>query len=136
MSVLALLLALQIKHFLADFVFQTEFMVFGKAKRGWDWVNPLLLHSSVHAAFTFLILAAWLIAQARSPEATTSIVNLKPAFDLALIELVAHFVIDRVKAHPDLGGRFKFPTKMFWVALGLDQLAHQATYIWIVSRLV
>lgn len=102
------------KHFLADFPLQTPYML-GKCKRGFRWVLPLATHCLVHAVLTSLILFFytdhWL--------------------SFALMEFVLHFVIDRVKASPDLGGRFKDLSKPpFWICLGADQLAHGLTYAW------
>ena len=108
-----IMLALVVKHFLADCPLQTTYML-GKSKRV-GWALPLLAHSGVHALFTLVVLLAfgvhWL------------------AIPAALAEMVAHFMIDRVKAHPDLGGRWNPSQPQFWWALGADQLAHNLCYL-------
>lgn len=106
-----------IKHFLADFVLQTPWML-GKAKRA-GWALPLAAHCAVHAVFTLAILLV-----------------LSPAlWWLSLAEGLAHFAIDRVKAHPDLGGRWNPSQREFWWALGADQLAHGLCYVAILTAM-
>jgi len=43
---------------------------------------------------------------------------------IAIADFVLHFIVDRLKASPDLGGRWKPDQPYFWWALGLDQMAH------------
>lgn len=119
MNILFLLALFLIKHFLADFPLQSQWMVFGKGKEK-GWILPLAAHASVHGILTTLIIFA-------------------ATFDLVLalliggLEAVAHFSIDRVKASPNLLGRFKDISKpSFWIALGADQLAHNLCYLLIV----
>jgi hypothetical protein len=109
-----LLLALSIKHFLADFPLQTQYML-GKGKRE-GWVDPLLAHCNVHASLTWLVLVAFGVGYF-------------PALGIAGAEGIAHFGIDRLKAHPDLGGRWNPSQPQFWWALGADQLAHNLCYL-------
>lgn len=111
---LILMTALLVKHFIADFPLQNRYML-GKFKRV-GWVLPLVAHSSVHVALSIVVLLA---------------VGVGPLLTLLLAtgEGVAHFVIDRVKAHPDLGGRWKPDQANFWNALGFDQLMHNVTYV-------
>jgi hypothetical protein len=133
--VLVLLLAFQLKHFLADFPLQRRFML-GKFKDGWDFVPPLLAHVAVHAVGTFLI---------------TCYFGVKQALLLALFDASVHFVMDRVKASKKLLGRFKpltaatAPTASkdewkqndyFWWALGLDQGVHHLTHYAVIFYVV
>jgi len=108
--------ALFIKHFLADFLLQTAYML-GKGKTGSGWILPLAAHCLVHALFTLIIFLFF-----------------KPdlALGLALLDFVIHFIVDRIKASPSLGGRFKPTDSYFWWALGADQLAHGLTYIGLI----
>lgn len=64
----------------------------GKFKEWPDWVLPLLSHSAVHGAATYVI------AYCVRPDT---------ALWLALFDLSTHFIVDRIKASPSLGGRFK-----------------------------
>ena len=135
-----LLVTYQIKHFLADYPLQGKFML-GKFAKFPDFILPLLAHAGVHAAFTFAIA-----------------ICLKPAkvaIVLALLDAAIHFTVDRIKASPDLLGRFKPLTKetyiaavqandqaaikgntFFWWALGWDQMMHHLTHYLIIWALL
>lgn len=91
-----LLVVYQIKHYVADFPLQGAFML-GKFKKSPDFILPLLSHGAVHGAMTFLIALCF-----KSPMVAAA---------FGLTDMVVHCIIDRVKASPDLGGRFKALTK-------------------------
>lgn len=93
-----------------------------KFSPNWDFFFPLLSHSLVHALFTFLI------AYAFRPELALSV---------ALLDLVVHFTMDRIKAGPKYLGRFKdMYDKKFWWSLGLDQSVHHLTHYLIIYLLL
>lgn len=92
-----LLVVYQIKHFLADYPLQGKYML-GKFKPYPDFVLPLMAHAGVHSLMTFGI--AYAIRQ-----------DLRIAIMLGFFDGMIHFIVDRVKASPDLGGRFKALTK-------------------------
>lgn len=124
-----------IKHFLADFPLQTEYML-GKFKGNFDWVKPLMAHAGVHALFTFIILtvfAPWL--------------SWLMIIFLSLLDMTIHFMMDRIKASPGMLGSFtalakseyanatsqeKKSNKYFWLSLGLDQMIHGLTHELII----
>lgn len=142
-----LLVTFQLKHFLADYPFQTPYML-KKFSSGWDWIKPLASHAAVHAIFTFIIAFNWLFSWQL------------PLY-LAAFDFIVHFAMDRIKASPNLLGRYKalsadeFKTvmrnvgykgrnhelknfakiceerlrsnKLFWWSLGLDQMVHHIT---------
>lgn len=155
-----LLVMFQLKHFLADYPLQGNYML-GKFKPGWDFLKPLLAHVSIHMAFTFVILllcCPWLL--------------MYQIIGLTLLDGVIHFIMDRIKASPKYLGRYKsldancYPgvaafangnflpqlqltpeqeiEKMawgkqrlkentyFWWSLGLDQAVHHCTHYLIV----
>lgn len=133
--VFGLLLAFQVKHFLADYPLQRRFML-GKFKNGWDFVIPLLAHVGVHAAFTFLIACQFGVVKAAW---------------CALFDAVVHFIMDRIKASKKYLGRFKPLTAVtaptatpdqwrsndyFWWSLGLDQAVHHLTHYAIIWYIV
>lgn len=91
--VFALLILFQVKHFLADYPFQNAYML-GKFKGGKDWILPLAAHCGVHALFTLGICA---------------VINYQ-LWWLALVDFALHFVMDRVKASPNLLGKYKTVT--------------------------
>lgn len=158
LTVFVLLVVYQLKHFLADYPFQTEYML-GKFKDGWGFVKPLTAHAGVHALFTYwiVLIYSW---------------DFKLAVALALFDFTVHFGMDRIKAGRRYLGRFKplSPTeyanmkgyianeeamsdlygkippgaakqalwhnKFFWWALGFDQMVHHLTHYVIIFILL
>ena len=111
-----LLIAFQVKHFLADYPLQFPYML-RKFRPGWDFVLPLTAHCAVHAAMTLLIVL-WV-----RPE----------LWWLAIGDFVVHFVMDRLKSGPRFLGRFSDQTKtLYWVSFGFDQMVHHLTHFLIV----
>ncbi|MCF3640609.1 DUF3307 domain-containing protein [Rhizobium sp. TRM95111] len=101
-----------LKHLLADFLLQTQWMAVGKdAER--QWLPPLLAHVGIHAALTGLI------ALAVAPQALW----------LAAVDFVVHAAIDRSKSVT--GRRLALAPKnpAFWWLLGLDQSLHHLTHL-------
>lgn len=107
---LAYLSILFFKHYLADFVFQTDEMVKGKAIYGeQNGINHSMLHAILTLWITYLFTGnAWL------------------SIGIALADGIIHYHIDWIKMN--FGNR-DITNKLFWNHLGLDQLAHQITYI-------
>lgn len=116
-----LLVVFQFKHFVCDYLLQTEYML-GKFERE-GWIKPLSLHCSVHASVTLVVVAQW----------TQDILL---TLLLALLDFTVHFIVDRVKASPDVLGRFKVTQKEFWWALGLDQSLHHLTHYLIIYLII
>lgn len=118
-NILFWLVIYQLKHFLADYPLQTPYML-GKFKSGWEYLLPLLSHVFIHANFTLIICL---------------IIN--PTFWwLSLVDLCAHFIMDRIKASPNILGRFKPDNKYFWWSLGFDQMVHHLTHYFILFMLL
>lgn len=157
-TVFFLLVIYQIKHFLADYPLQGQYML-GKFKPGWDFLGPLTAHASVHGLMTLAI--AYSLAG----------VSLPIALGVAALDFAIHFTMDRIKASPRMMGRWKPLTgpqyvqaqkeskagpgeiegltfdgvveagkrlrgnTYFWWALGFDQAIHHLTHyglIWII----
>lgn len=148
---LLVMILFAIKHFVADFLLQNEYML-GKFKEGMASFFPLLAHSAVHGAFTLAIGVAL-------------IDNLPLVFSLAVFDLVSHFIMDRIKASPVFLGRYVAMSKsemikalqdrkaecpvvrqsaldkirsnkLFWWSLGFDQLWHNITDIVVGGTIV
>ena len=118
-TVLVVLVALQIKHFVVDFLLQTRYQWSNKGNYG----HPGgVLHAGLHAVGTYLC-----VALVTRPDI---------ALGLALIDWTVHYHIDWAKMR--LNSRLNLtPTdSRFWVLLGLDQLLHQLTYVGILFLLV
>lgn len=118
-EIFTLLVVFQLKHFLADYLLQTRYML-GKFRPDWYFVPPLLAHASVHAFFTLAICWYW-----QAPP------------QLALVDCAAHFAMDRIKAGPRWLGRFNDKgAAPFWIALGFDQTVHHLTHYYIIYRII
>lgn len=117
--VLAVLLILQAKHFVADFLIQTPYQFLNKGKYG----HPGgLIHAGIHAlgsALVFFVITPSLLLG-------TAIV---------VCEFVAHYHIDWGKESTVKATQWKFPQAEFWWAFGADQVLHQITYLAIAAAL-
>ena len=119
-QIFILLIAFQVKHFLCDYPLQTEFML-GKSKLD-GWVLPLQQHCIVHATGTLLILGF--------------LTDISYIVAYAFLDFTLHFIMDRVKASPNILGRFKSDNKYFWWALGGDQAWHHLTHYLIIYLVI
>ena len=117
---LFILLVLQFKHLLADYVWQNMWMISNKGNYG----HPGgLAHAGLHAALTLIVLlvfgvGVWL------------------AVVISLIELAIHYHIDFAK---DRITRVRKPDpakREYWVFHGIDQFCHQATLVGIVAAVL
>lgn len=117
-EIFILLIVFQIKHLIADFPLQNEYML-GKFKRGKDFILPLVAHAGVHFVFTFFIVFFFKF-------------DIMLALTLALFDFCTHFIIDRIKASPDLLGRWNPSQKMFWNMIGVDQMCHHLVHYSII----
>jgi len=101
-DVFVLLVAYQVKHFLCDYPLQTAYQL-GKFKPGWAWVLPLTTHCSIHALGTFVIAFGFALYR--------DIGDCGWVLHVMLFDFVLHFCMDRVKASPNLLGRFNALSK-------------------------
>jgi hypothetical protein len=111
---LVLLLLLQAKHVLADFILTSDFII----QNRWIYGHPGgLLHVALHVAGSFL---AFLIA---------GLPGLGALLFLLIAEALIHYHIDWTK--DNLTRRYALTPKdaKFWWAMGIDQFLHQATYL-------
>ena len=115
-SLLILLVALQIKHFVLDFAYQPPYMWMNKGTLG----HPGgIIHAGLHALMSFILVL------------TVSSVSV--ALTVLLFEFVAHYLIDYAKMNINRIKGWKCNTHSeFWILAGLDQLLHQFTYIIIL----
>jgi hypothetical protein len=107
-----------LKHFVADFLLQTNWIARGKERRE-GWFAPLAVHVLCHAILTLLLTLA-----------------IAPRlWWLALIDLVVHAAIDRLKSLISMESGWKTDQAQFWWVIGFDQYLHQATNIALVAAL-
>lgn len=112
--IFTLLMLLQLKHWYIDFVDQCQEE---RCSKGVYCDSLGLYHSIKHGFGTMLCLVA-----------VTGIEYLFFAVVLAMFDFVLHYHIDW--AEMNYGSR-DIDTKEFWHNYGLDQLAHQLTYVLI-----
>lgn len=122
METLYLLFLLQLKHWYADFASQTYDQTVKKGLYG-DIVG--ISHSIDHFVWSLIALLIFSIS--------FTVIPAFIIFMVALIESTVHYHIDWFKV--------KFGTKnitspLFWNQFGLDQLAHQLTYLAMVIYLL
>lgn len=149
-----LLLTYQLKHFIADYPLQNTYML-GKFKPFPECIPPLTTHAAVHGFFTlFIVLCinpalAWLAIVDMVVHGTMDYVKANPSLlgqfkALSAAEYrgnaeMANWVrsnnqeIDRAgrDARERLGSN-----KLFWWALGFDQMVHHLTHYFIIWVLV
>lgn len=115
-----LFILFQVKHFVADFPLQREYML-KKVQPGWGFAVPLMVHCGVHAIITLAILLYF-----------------KPSlWWLSLVDFVVHFFMDRIKSGPKYLGRYTDKAKAsYWNVFGIDQMVHHLTSILIIWMLV
>ncbi|MDO4672076.1 MAG: DUF3307 domain-containing protein [Porphyromonadaceae bacterium] len=104
---LPILLRLLFAHILADFALQPDFLSQGKSQRGYKGLISLLIHSSIHAALAYALVAQW------------------NNWGIPLIIFFTHFGMDWIKVH-----KMQQTTKSFLI----DQAVHIAVIliIWLI----
>ena len=116
MEILFLFLLLQVKHCYADFYLQTYMQTIKKGV----WLDPIgISHTTDHM---WCSLVALLIASFFVPVSAMTVIW------VTFAEGLIHYFVDY--------GKVKYGCKdntkpIFWTQFGLDQLAHQITYIWV-----
>jgi hypothetical protein len=121
MELLILLLLLQIKHCYADFVLQTYMQT---VKKG-VWMDPIGISHTLDHIYCSLI--ALLLFSLFVPLSAVSILI------VSFIEGIIHYLVDYTKVKYGSKDNTK---PLFWTQFGLDQLAHQATYLAMVAYLI
>jgi hypothetical protein len=121
MYILLLILLLQLKHCYADFVIQTYSQTVRKGIYR-DLVG--LSHTLDHMISTIFVLFVFSFWYSITPVVILI---------TALLEGVAHYHIDWFKVKY---GCKDISSPKFWTQFGLDQLAHQITYLLIVLCLL
>jgi hypothetical protein len=107
------LLLLFVKHYLFDFVWQTASMIQHKGVYG-DFKG--IIHSLGHSVGTFIVI----------------VLLMGPiwALIIAVVDGLIHYHVDWIKMNY---GENDMSNPQFWNHLGLDQLAHSLTYVFIAG---
>ncbi len=113
------LLAFEAKHFVCDFVLQTEWQVRTKGIYG----HPGgFVHAGLHAILSIPAMLVW------APSAA-----LMGA--LMLGEFLIHYHMDWSKEHIGRRKGLRVDMGAYWTLFGLDQFVHQLTYILMLAIL-
>lgn len=112
-AILWAMLAFQLKHFLCDFVLQTQTQA---QKKGIYAHFAGISHAGTHAIGS---IPALLILGA----------DLRAIVILLIAEFLVHYHTDWLKAHTDRKRAAAGQDHVFWMMFGADQLIHQLTYI-------
>lgn len=122
---LTLPLSILFTHFLADFVFQSDWMALNKSKH-WD---PLVIHGLVYA-FCFYLGWGWHFACVTFVTHTlTDAVTSRVTSSLWFIDLMEPVKSRVTLKYPTFEFARVYPRKRHWffVVIGLDQLIHFTT---------
>ncbi len=103
-----------LKHFLADYLFQTKYQFEHKGAYG-HWGG--ILHAFIHALGTALVLC---------------FLNWKIVLLAAFSDGVVHYHVDWLKTNTIKHYKLTVNDNWFWYIFGLDQLIHQMTYVFII----
>lgn len=106
-----------VKHFFADFVLQNEYML-GKFKPYPGFILPLAAHSGMHALLTSVIVGCALV-KVQAPIDAYWLVPI-----MAVYDFITHYLVDLIKAQYTRITKATAKDERFWVAIGIDQLAH------------
>ena len=124
LAALAIVFGLQAKHFLFDFVFQSAWQIRNKGRYG----HPSgLVHAGLHGLGT---LAVGLLA------AFFGVLAILTAVLMAAADLLVHYHIDWAKSQISRRMRLTPDRRGFWIAFGVDQAAHQATYLGLLAAVI
>lgn len=119
---LVLLLLLFIKHFICDYLLQTQFMLENKGIYGHEGG---MLHAAIHGLGTMLAVMIF---------GLFSVGSVFFGLILGFLDSLIHYHIDYFKVKYSKG--LTPNDKQFWVAFGLDQFCHHLTYIILVAGLL
>lgn len=114
---LCALAAFQLKHLVCDFMIQTRYQVENKGFYGGPGG---IIHAGLHTAFSFPVLL--ILTQSAS--------LMVPAL---LFEFLVHYHMDWSKARLVRLKGWNTQDQLYWVAFGVDQFVHQATYIAMIA---
>jgi hypothetical protein len=109
---LGLLIGLEVKHYIADYLLQPGWILSGKG----DFRKPGgYAHAGIHALLSAVVLLIW----------QTPLTVIAP---IIVAEFAIHYALDYAKIHYSNGVHVNAQPRRFWALHGIDQLAHQLTY--------
>jgi len=121
MEILLLLFLLQVKHWFADFKIQTYMQT---VKKG-VWLDPIgMTHTRDHMLSSLVVLLLFSFIHPIAPLTLLAVVA---------IEGIYHYLVDYTKVRYGCKDNTK---PLFWNQFGLDQMAHQVSYLVIAWYLL
>lgn len=115
-----LLIGLEFKHFVADYLLQPGWILAGKG----NIFHPGgYAHAGIHAGLSLIVMLA---------------IGTPIGLALALFagEFVLHYALDYAKIQYSAGVHVDNKPARFWALHGIDQLAHQLTYVAMIYLIV
>ena len=118
-DVIVVMILLQVKHLVFDFILQTPYQWMNKGTYG----HPGgVLHSGLQAIGTaiafFYFIPFWTMVL------------------ISLVDAIVHYHVDWTKMNLNKKLCLTPQTEEFWWLLGADQFAHQATYVFLVMAVL
>jgi hypothetical protein len=119
-TAIAALAWLQFKHMVCDYFLQTDYQLANKGRYG----HPGgLVHAGLHALGSIPVFAFYPVA-------------IGFAAIVLIAEFVVHYHIDWLKNAIGTRAGWSLQTPAYWWAMGVDQFAHQITYLAMVAALI
>ena len=119
-GILLLYILFRLKHFLCDFVLQSNWMALNKGKPGRQGLYPLFAHAGVHGLGTLIV----------------TLLMMPFFWWLAICDVFIHAAIDRIKAVMSEEAKLSPRQHKYWVMYGLDQEAHNFTHLCFIVLIV
>lgn len=116
-TLFSILTLLFIKHYVADFLYQPKWMWSNKHKL---YHYGSICHSGFHVVLTALILLVY------------SMFSIK----LIVLEYLIHSITDALKMKIGIKYVITPNEPIFWNLLGIDQLIHSLTYVFILASVI
>lgn len=104
-----------VKHFIMDYPFQLKYML---EQKGFYLKDGGVHHAFCHGMGTMFVFY-FMGFESVAPT-------------LGIIDILIHYHVDYLKAKSNKWFALGPSNKGFWTAMGLDQLAHQLTYVLLV----
>ena len=115
-----LYIAFRFKHFICDFLLQTDWMALNKGKPGMAGYKALFSHTVFHGIGTLVV----------------TLLFAPGMWWLGPMDFVVHSMVDRLKGVLTYDKGWKDTDRWFWWSFGLDQEAHNFTHLAYIVLIV
>ena len=111
-SLIFIYILFRLKHFICDFLLQTDWMALTKGQPGREGYRALFIHAAIHGIGTLII----------------TVIFAPALWWLGFVDFVIHAIVDRIKGVFTYKKGWTPNDRMFWWTLGADQEAHNFTH--------